>query len=118
MEGALDCAVAPERRPGRREGAFIDPFLVTQTSHTSAPPLATFTTPPARYHSNSTMLTSLLPSAVGPALHGVFGRQSGSVESYSYTEANKKAAVHWDENTMFGKQYEQLLYLDPRAIAC
>ncbi|GAA5864828.1 hypothetical protein JCM8547_009244 [Rhodosporidiobolus lusitaniae] len=38
---------------------------------------------------------------VGPALHGVFGRQSGSVESYSYTEANKKAAVHWDENTMF-----------------
>ncbi|BGP49400.1 hypothetical protein JCM10450v2_005289 [Rhodotorula kratochvilovae] len=38
---------------------------------------------------------------VGPNLHGVFGRQSGSVESYSYTEANKKAAVHWDENTMF-----------------
>ncbi|GAA5926765.1 uncharacterized protein JCM15063_000364 [Sporobolomyces koalae] len=38
---------------------------------------------------------------VGPALHGIFGRQSGSVESYSYTEANKKAAVHWDENTLF-----------------
>ncbi|SCV69598.1 BQ2448_2618 [Microbotryum intermedium] len=38
---------------------------------------------------------------VGPALHGLFGRQSGSVESYSYTEANKKAAVHWDENTLF-----------------
>ncbi|KAK4335760.1 Cytochrome c isoform 1 [Rhodotorula toruloides] len=31
----------------------------------------------------------------------VFGRQSGSVESFSYTEANKKAAVHWDENTLF-----------------
>lgn len=30
-----------------------------------------------------------------------FGRQSGSVESFSYTEANKKAAVHWDENTLF-----------------
>ncbi|ORY54163.1 cytochrome c-like domain-containing protein [Leucosporidium creatinivorum] len=38
---------------------------------------------------------------VGPNLHGIFGRQSGSVESYSYTEANKKAAVHWDENTLF-----------------
>ncbi|GJN90007.1 hypothetical protein Rhopal_003002-T1 [Rhodotorula paludigena] len=38
---------------------------------------------------------------VGPALHGLFGRQSGSVESYSYTEANKKAAVHWEENTLF-----------------
>merc|ERR1712080_333869 len=33
---------------------------------------------------------------VGPNLHGLFGRQSGSVESFSYTEANKKAAVHWD----------------------
>ncbi|GAA5894738.1 hypothetical protein JCM5296_002269 [Sporobolomyces johnsonii] len=38
---------------------------------------------------------------VGPNLHGIFGRQSGAVESYSYTEANKKAAVHWDENTLF-----------------
>ncbi|GAA5889482.1 hypothetical protein JCM6882_007047 [Rhodosporidiobolus microsporus] len=38
---------------------------------------------------------------VGPALHGIIGRQSGQVESYSYTEANKKAAVHWDENTLF-----------------
>jgi cytochrome c len=32
---------------------------------------------------------------VGPNLHGLFGRQSGSVESYNYTEANKKAAVLW-----------------------
>merc|ERR1712080_733175 len=38
---------------------------------------------------------------VGPNLYGLFGRQSGSVESFSYTEANKKAAVHWDENTLF-----------------
>ncbi|GAA6009994.1 hypothetical protein JCM10207_007510 [Rhodosporidiobolus poonsookiae] len=38
---------------------------------------------------------------VGPNLHGIFGRQSGQVESFSYTEANKKAAVHWDENTLF-----------------
>ncbi|GAA5896020.1 uncharacterized protein JCM6883_001689 [Sporobolomyces salmoneus] len=38
---------------------------------------------------------------VGPNLHGLFGRQSGSVESFSYTEANKKAAVHWDETTLF-----------------
>ncbi|BGP56351.1 iso-1-cytochrome c [Rhodotorula sphaerocarpa] len=41
------------------------------------------------------------PNKVGPNLHGIFGRQSGSVESFSYTEANKKAAVHWDENTLF-----------------
>ncbi|GAA6015653.1 hypothetical protein JCM11491_007185 [Sporobolomyces phaffii] len=38
---------------------------------------------------------------VGPNLHGLFGRQSGHVESFNYTEANKKAAVHWDETTLF-----------------
>ncbi|KAI5480002.1 cytochrome c [Pseudohyphozyma bogoriensis] len=46
---------------------------------------------------------------VGPNLHGIFGRTSGQVESFSYvrlrlesaTEANKKAAIHWDENTLF-----------------
>ena len=38
---------------------------------------------------------------VGPNLHGLFGRTSGHVESFSYTEANKKAAIHWDETTLF-----------------
>lgn len=38
---------------------------------------------------------------VGPALHGLFGRHTGSVEGYSYTDANKKAGVTWDENTLF-----------------
>lgn len=38
---------------------------------------------------------------VGPNLHGLFGRQSGAVESYNYTEANKKAAVLWQEDTLF-----------------
>ncbi|SGZ24091.1 BQ5605_C023g09701 [Microbotryum silenes-dioicae] len=38
---------------------------------------------------------------VGPALHGLIGRQSGTAEKYSYTEANKKAAIHWDQDTLF-----------------
>ncbi|BFZ58293.1 iso-1-cytochrome c [Savitreella phatthalungensis] len=38
---------------------------------------------------------------VGPNLHGLFGRQSGTVDGFSYTDANKKAAVHWDDNTLF-----------------
>ncbi|EDK44179.1 iso-1-cytochrome c [Lodderomyces elongisporus] len=37
---------------------------------------------------------------VGPNLHGVFGRHSGQAEGYSYTEANKKAGVLWDEQHM------------------
>ncbi|TGO55172.1 hypothetical protein BOTNAR_0250g00080 [Botryotinia narcissicola] len=38
---------------------------------------------------------------IGPNLHGLFGRQTGSVEGYSYTDANKQKAITWDENTLF-----------------
>lgn len=37
---------------------------------------------------------------VGPNLHGLFGRKTGSVEGYSYTDANKGADVTWDENSL------------------
>ncbi|OQD72906.1 hypothetical protein PENDEC_c018G04704 [Penicillium decumbens] len=38
---------------------------------------------------------------VGPKLHGLFGRKTGAVEGYSYTDANKGAGITWDENTLF-----------------
>ncbi|OAX78906.1 cytochrome c [Emergomyces africanus] len=38
---------------------------------------------------------------IGPNLHGLFGRKSGQVEGYSYTDANKSKGVVWDENTLF-----------------
>jgi cytochrome c len=34
-------------------------------------------------------------NAVGPALDGLFGRVSGTVEGYKYSDANKTAAVTW-----------------------
>jgi cytochrome c len=34
---------------------------------------------------------------VGPQLNGLFGRQSGSVEGYSYSPANKNSGLTWDE---------------------
>lgn len=34
---------------------------------------------------------------VGPQLNGIFGRKTGSVEGYSYTEANKNANITWDD---------------------
>jgi cytochrome c len=46
---------------------------------------------------------------VGPVLNGLEGRKSGTIEGYSYTEANKKAALIWDEATF--KDYIK----DPRA---
>jgi cytochrome c len=34
---------------------------------------------------------------VGPMLNGLDKRNSGSVEGYNYSEANKKAAIVWGE---------------------
>jgi cytochrome c len=34
---------------------------------------------------------------VGPKLNGLFGRKSGSVEGYNYSDANKKSGITWDE---------------------
>jgi cytochrome c len=33
---------------------------------------------------------------VGPVLNGLDGRKSGTVEGYSYSEANKKADITWN----------------------
>ncbi|KAJ2144189.1 iso-1-cytochrome c [Coemansia sp. RSA 678] len=38
---------------------------------------------------------------VGPNLHGLFGRKTGQVEGFKYTEANKKAGITWSEDTLF-----------------
>jgi cytochrome c len=46
---------------------------------------------------------------VGPLLNGLPGRRSGTIEGYSYTDANKDAAIIWNEATF--KEY----IADPRA---
>ena len=37
---------------------------------------------------------------VGPNLHGVFGRVSGTAEGFKYSKAMKGAAITWDETTI------------------
>lgn len=37
---------------------------------------------------------------IGPALHGLFGRKTGSVDGYAYTDANKQKGITWDEKTL------------------
>lgn len=34
---------------------------------------------------------------VGPQLNGLFGRKSGTVEGYTYSQANKDSGITWDE---------------------
>lgn len=37
---------------------------------------------------------------VGPRLYGLFGRLSGSVPDYQYSEALKRAKIVWDEGSL------------------
>ena len=46
---------------------------------------------------------------VGPVLNGLAGRKSGTVEGFSYSDANKSSGLTWDEATF--KDYIK----DPRA---
>jgi cytochrome c len=46
---------------------------------------------------------------VGPVLNGLAGRKSGTVEGFSYSDANKNSGLTWDEATF--KDYIK----DPRA---
>lgn len=42
-------------------------------------------------------------NAVGPVLNGLIGRKTGTVEGYSYSDANKESGLTWDEATF--KEY-------------
>jgi len=36
----------------------------------------------------------------GPSLHGLLGRQSGSVADFAYTDANKNSGITWTKKTL------------------
>ena len=46
---------------------------------------------------------------IGPILNGLDGRKSGSIDGYSYSDANKNSGITWSETTF--KEYIN----DPRA---
>jgi cytochrome c len=39
-------------------------------------------------------------SGVGPNLHGLFGRQAGSVAGFNYSAALKASKIRWDEKSL------------------
>lgn len=37
---------------------------------------------------------------LGPSLHGVVGREAGSIDGYGFTSAMKQSGITWDEETL------------------
>ena len=48
-------------------------------------------------------------NAIGPVLNGLFGRKSGTVEGFNYSDANKNSGIVWNE-TIFAEYIK-----DPKA---
>lgn len=48
-------------------------------------------------------LTASEGNKIGPNLHGLFGRKTGQVEGFSYTDANKAKGIVWDQDTLVHK---------------
>ena len=51
----------------------------------------------------------------GPNLNGLFGRQSGQAENYSYSTANKNSGIIWGEDTLFEYLLAPKNYIKVRA---
>jgi hypothetical protein len=42
----------------------------------------------------------MLTYTARPNLHGLWGRKTGEVEGYSYSDANKGKGIHWGDDTL------------------
>lgn len=51
----------------------------------------------------------------GPNLYGFYGHQSGGQDGYSYSTANKKSGVIWEEDTLFNYLENPKKYMKVRA---
>ena len=38
---------------------------------------------------------------IGPSLHGLFGRKTGTAPKFNYSAANKSSGIVWKEDTLF-----------------
>jgi len=54
----------------------------------------------ALFEKRCTGCHSLTGNHEGPALHGVFGRNSGTAAGFAYSAALKEAGVVWDETSL------------------
>ena len=54
---------------------------------------------------------------VGPNLHGIFGKTSGTAEGFKFSKAMKEAAIVWDEETLDGYLTKPRKYIPKNKMA-
>lgn len=74
--------------------------LVAAISFVTAQPAGDAQRGRALFESRCIGCHSLDSNRVGPALRGVFGRQSGSAPDFAYSEAVRGAALTWDAENL------------------
>lgn len=57
-------------------------------------------------------------SRQGPNLGGLFGRTSGTTEGFSYSAANKTAAITWNETTLYDYLLNPKKYIPGASVDC
>lgn len=95
-----------------RRSNLAVPLLAMLMLSASLPPARAGDSGQAIFENNCSICHSIEPgkNKIGPSLAGVVGRKSGSVPGYSYSDANKKSGLTWDEATL------DKYLTDPRAV--
>lgn len=95
---SLDRSLARPPRPRFAASADAPSEIPSLTSHTgdSKKGANLFKTRCAQCHN----LKEGEPNKIGPNLHGLFGRHTGQVEGFAYSDANKQKGIEWNEGTL------------------
>jgi len=80
--------------------AAVAAFLITASAPALAADAAEGEKVFRRYCTACHITTAEGPKRLGPALAGIVGRKTGTIEGFRYSEANKNANITWSAQTL------------------